>query len=93
MAPHIKLNKTKMTGVSFNWHFTQQKETEAENKIEPSAKYITDEFNIWFIRLVNYLHDRVRFHNESTDSLFESAKKFRLEWLTRKKVKASVSCN
>ena len=75
-TPNRKLNLTRITGVSFNWHFREG------NKIQSRAKYIREEFNLWFIRLVNYIFARVTTQSVNINNLFEVAKKFRIEWLS-----------
>ena len=79
-----------MTGFKVEWYFMD--ENGVMDEIMPDPKYLTYDLNVLFMRLVTIVYTNVSLYNGTVESMWQSVKRFRLEWLNLTGTNAASKC-
>ena len=85
------LNLVRMTGISFDWYLTDEPFVEKGKKSTP--KFLSEDRNLHFIKLVNFIYSRVLQQNDSMERLWLDVRAFRLDWLDQRRLSAASHCH
>ena len=73
----------RMTGLTIDWHFEDENGDRVE--IVPEKNYVTDNTNVYFIRLTNILYNGITFNSMDVGEMWENVKDYRLGWMEKEK--------
>ena len=77
----------RMTGMAAKWYFEDENGDKVE--VDQEHKYLREDYNEMFIRLVNIVHNAVTVKNITLEEMWKNVKEFRQEWIGVEKEKAA----